>query len=109
MQANALNRDCIKTEKERLEDMFDEADMWLLTERVMDSLIISGVRIYFPKPGEQLPVPPDDIHSFAVKGTIGERCCLLAYLRKNWHVLAPPDYEHSGAAIMEAVRRGKCP
>lgn len=36
MQANALNRDCTKTEKERLnrmlEEMFEEADMWLVSE-----------------------------------------------------------------------------
>lgn len=33
MQTNALNSDCTKTEKERLnhmlEEMFEEADMWL--------------------------------------------------------------------------------
>ncbi|EAW0683078.1 virulence protein MsgA [Salmonella enterica] len=36
MQTNALNSDCTKTEKERLnrmlEDMFEEADMWLVAE-----------------------------------------------------------------------------
>ncbi|HEI8856723.1 TPA: DinI family protein [Citrobacter koseri] len=36
MQANALNSDCTKTEKERLnrmlEEMFEEADMWLVNE-----------------------------------------------------------------------------
>lgn len=36
MQANALNSDCTKTEKEHLhrmlEEMFEEADMWLVTE-----------------------------------------------------------------------------
>lgn len=34
MQANAVNSDCTKTEKEKLnrliEEMFDEADMWLI-------------------------------------------------------------------------------
>lgn len=34
MQANALNSDCTKTEKERLnrmlEEMFEDADMWLV-------------------------------------------------------------------------------
>ncbi|QXC99311.1 DinI family protein [Klebsiella sp. PL-2018] len=34
MQANALNSDCSKTEKEKLnrmiEEMFDDADMWLV-------------------------------------------------------------------------------
>ncbi|EAS0467269.1 hypothetical protein ICQ41_004283 [Salmonella enterica] len=73
----------------------------------MDSLIISGVRIYFPKPGEKLPVPPDNTHNFAIKGTLDERCCLLAFLNKKWHVLALPEYNHTGAAIMEAVRLGK--
>ncbi|EAR3874069.1 virulence protein MsgA [Salmonella enterica] len=36
MQANALNSDCTKTEKEQLhrmlEEMFEEADMWLVAE-----------------------------------------------------------------------------
>ncbi|BCU49095.1 MULTISPECIES: DinI family protein [Enterobacteriaceae] len=36
MQANALNSDCTKTEKERLnrmlEEMFEESDMWLVSE-----------------------------------------------------------------------------
>ncbi|ASE85196.1 DinI family protein [Citrobacter koseri] len=36
MQANALNSDCTKTEKERLnrmlEEMFEESDMWLVNE-----------------------------------------------------------------------------
>ncbi|MBE4895040.1 DinI family protein [Enterobacter asburiae] len=36
MQANALNSDCTKIEKERLnrmlEEMFEESDMWLVSE-----------------------------------------------------------------------------
>ncbi|EBF7358874.1 DinI family protein [Salmonella enterica] len=36
MHANALNSDCTKTKKERLnrmlEEMFEEADMWLVSE-----------------------------------------------------------------------------
>ncbi|ELO8096060.1 DinI family protein [Salmonella enterica] len=36
MHANALNSDCTKTEKERLnrmlEEMFEEADMWLVSD-----------------------------------------------------------------------------
>ncbi len=36
MQANALNSDCTKTEKERLnrmlEEMFEEADMWMVAD-----------------------------------------------------------------------------
>ncbi|VEB60595.1 virulence protein [Salmonella enterica subsp. enterica] len=37
MQANALNSDCTKTEKRKrlhrmLEEMFEEADMWLVAE-----------------------------------------------------------------------------
>ena len=36
MQANALNSDCTKTEKERLnrmlEEMFEESDMWLVND-----------------------------------------------------------------------------
>ena len=36
MQANAVNSDCTKTEKEKLnrliEEMFEEADMWLVSD-----------------------------------------------------------------------------
>lgn len=36
MQANALNSDCTKTEKERLnrmlEEMFEESDFWMISE-----------------------------------------------------------------------------
>ncbi|EIO3726312.1 DinI family protein [Salmonella enterica subsp. enterica serovar Brandenburg] len=36
MQGNALNSDCTKTEKERLNrmlgEMFEEADMWLVSD-----------------------------------------------------------------------------
>ncbi len=36
MQANAVNSDCTKTEKEKInrliEEMFEEADMWLISE-----------------------------------------------------------------------------
>lgn len=36
MQTNALNSDCTKTEKERLnrmlEEMFEEADMWMVED-----------------------------------------------------------------------------
>lgn len=36
MQANALNSDCTKTEKERisrmLEEMFEESDMWMVAD-----------------------------------------------------------------------------
>lgn len=36
MQANALNSDCTKTDKERLnrmlEEMFEEADMWMVAD-----------------------------------------------------------------------------
>ena len=37
MQANAVNSDCSKSEKEKLnrlvEEMFEESDMWLVSER----------------------------------------------------------------------------
>lgn len=70
----------------------------------MDSLIISGVTIYFPKLGEILPVPPDNMPSFAVKGTSDKRWCLLACVNKKWHVMELPEYNHTGSAIMEAAR-----
>lgn len=70
----------------------------------MDSLIISGIRIYFPKPGERLPVPPDNMRNFAVKGTVGERCCLWHICAKigmfsrflNMNILERPLWKQSG-------------
>lgn len=73
----------------------------------MDNIIISGIRIYFPKPGEKLQVPPDTIPTFAIRGTVGSRCCLLGFLQNSWMMLSLPEYEHSGKAIMAAVRQGK--
>ncbi|MET4982512.1 hypothetical protein [Klebsiella aerogenes] len=73
----------------------------------MENIIISGVRIYFPKPGEKLPAPPNNMPNFAIRGTADGRCCLLGYLQNSWMVLSLPEYEHSGKAIMAAVRQGK--
>ncbi|EMJ8296083.1 hypothetical protein [Klebsiella aerogenes] len=73
----------------------------------MDNIIISGVRIYFPKPGERLPQPPDTMPTFAIRGTVDSRCCLLGFLQNSWMVLSLPEFEHSGKAIMAAVRQGK--
>lgn len=73
----------------------------------MDSIIISGVRIYFPRPGEKLPTPTSDMRSFAIKGTVDERCCLLAFVRSRWIVLSLPEFDSSGQAITAAVRQGK--
>ncbi|HBW7245063.1 hypothetical protein NFJ68_07035 [Klebsiella aerogenes] len=73
----------------------------------MDNIIISGVRIYFPKPGEKLPLPPFNMPNFAIRGTVDDRCCLLGYLQNSWMVLSLPEYEHSGKAIMSAVRQRK--
>ena len=73
----------------------------------MDNIIISGVRIYFPRPGEGLPTPSADIRTFAIKNTIDTRCCLLAFQNGQWHVLSLPEYQNSGKAIMEAVKLGQ--
>ena len=73
----------------------------------MDNMIIGGVRIYFPRPGEKLPVPSEDICNFAIKGTTGDRCCVLEFFDGEWRVLSLPEYESSGKAIMAAVRQGK--
>lgn len=73
----------------------------------MDNIIISGVRIYFPKPGERLPVPPNNMPTFAIKGTVEGRCCLLAYQQDSWMVLSLPEYENLGKAIMAAARQGE--
>ncbi|ELT0935340.1 hypothetical protein R7Y08_004135 [Enterobacter roggenkampii] len=73
----------------------------------MDNIIISGVRIYFPKPGERLPQPPDNMPTFAIRGTVDSRYCLLGFLQNSWMALSLPEFEHSGKAIMAAVRQGK--
>jgi len=73
----------------------------------MDNMIIGGVRIYFPRPGEKLPAPSADIRTFAIKGTTGGRYCVLGFCEGKWVVLSLPEYESSGKAIMEAVRQGK--
>jgi hypothetical protein len=73
----------------------------------MDNMIIGGVRIYFPRPGEQLPIPSGDIRTFAIKGTTGDRCCLLGFCNGKWVVLSLPEYESSSKAIMAAVRQRK--
>jgi hypothetical protein len=73
----------------------------------MDNMIISGVRIYFPLPGERLPFPSSDIRSFAIKSTTGSHSCLLEFQRGEWLVLPLPEFETSGKAIMAAVRLGK--
>ncbi len=73
----------------------------------MDNMIIGGVRIYFPRPGEKLPIPSTDMRTFAIKDTTSERCCLLGFWHGNWHVLSLPEYENSGRAIMEAVKQAK--
>ncbi|EPE9061088.1 hypothetical protein ACAF60_10455 [Klebsiella aerogenes] len=73
----------------------------------MDNIIFSGVRIYFPKPGERLPQPPDAIPTYAIQGTVDSRCCLLGFLQNSWMVLSLPEYEHSGKAIMAAARQAK--
>jgi hypothetical protein len=36
----------------------------------MDNMIISGIRIYFPLPGERLPLPSKDMQTFAIKSTL---------------------------------------
>lgn len=74
---------------------------------MMDSIIISGVRINFPRPGEKLPIPSGEIRSFAVKSTADERCCLLAFVRTRWIVLPLPEFNSTGQAITAAVKQGK--
>lgn len=73
----------------------------------MDNMIIGGVRIYFPCPGEKLPTPSSDMQSFAIKGTTGGRYCVLEFCDGEWRVLSLPEYESAGKAIMAAVRQGK--
>lgn len=73
----------------------------------MHNTIISGVRIYFSKPGERLPLPPDTMSTFAIRGTVDSRCCLLGFLNNSWMLLSMPEFEHLGKAIIVAVRQEK--
>ncbi len=73
----------------------------------MDNMIIGGVRIYFPRPGEKLPTPFHDMQTFAIKGTTGVHCCLLDFWEGEWRVFSLTEYESSDNAIMAAVRPGK--
>ena len=77
----------------------------------MDNMIVSSVRIYFPRPGEKLPIPSADMRTFAIKSTTAIVAAfwgsgVLGFWDGKWRVLSMPEYESSEKAIM-AVVRGK--
>ena len=73
----------------------------------MDNMIISGIRIYFPKQGERLPTPEKGTRTFAV-AVVGEnQFNLYAFINSRWVVMAMPEFDSVGKAIMGAIRQGK--
>lgn len=73
----------------------------------MDNMIISGIRIYFPKMEEQLSVPEKGMRTFAITVADVECFRLLAFINSRWVVMGLPEFDSLGKAIMGAVRQGK--
>lgn len=73
----------------------------------MDNMIISGIRIYFPKTEEPLPVPEKGMRAFAITGAGGEHFRLFAFVDSRWVMMGLPEFNSIGKAIMGAVRQGK--
>ncbi len=73
----------------------------------MDNMIISGIRIYFPKSGEHLPSPDKGMQTFAITVADGECFRLLAFVNSRWVMQGMPEFGNMGQAIMGAVRQGK--
>ena len=73
----------------------------------IDNIIISGIRIYFPKQDELLPTPEKGMRTFAV-AVVGEnQFNLYAFINSRWVVLAIPEFDSVGKAIMGAIRQGR--
>ena len=73
----------------------------------MDNMIISGIRIYFPKTEEQLPVLEKGMRTFAITVADEEHFRLLAFVNSRGVVMGLPEFDSIGKAIMGAVRQGK--
>ncbi|HDG1681671.1 TPA: hypothetical protein PFE14_002113 [Kluyvera ascorbata] len=73
----------------------------------IDNMIISGIRIYFPKTEEQLPAPEKGMRTFAITVADGEHFRLLAFVNSRWVMMGLPEFDNIGKAIMGAVRQGK--
>lgn len=73
----------------------------------MDNMIISGIRIYFPKTEELLPVPEKGMRTFVITVADGECFRLLAFVKSRWVMMGLPEFYSIGKAIMGAIRQGK--
>ncbi|MEB7713560.1 hypothetical protein NGC32_12600 [Kluyvera cryocrescens] len=73
----------------------------------IDNMIISGIRIYFPKKEELLPAPEKGMRTFAITVADGEHFRLFAFVNSRWVMMGLPEFDSIGKAIMGAVRQGK--
>ncbi|OKV10313.1 hypothetical protein AWP65_18615 [Escherichia coli] len=73
----------------------------------IDNMIISGIRIYFPKTEELLPAPERGMRTFAITVADGEHFRLFAFVNSRWVMMGLPEFDSIGKAIMGAVRQGK--
>ena len=73
----------------------------------IDNMIISGIRIYFPKTEELLPAPEKGMRTFAITVADGEHFRLFAFVNSRWVMMGLPEFDSIGKAIMGAVRQGK--
>ncbi|HFK4066672.1 hypothetical protein AB9B48_23130 [Kluyvera ascorbata] len=74
---------------------------------MMDNMIISGIRIYFPKSEEPLPTPEKGMQTFAIRDAGEEQFSVLAFINSRWISPGLPQCESMGKAIMMVVRQGK--
>ncbi|HAT1569259.1 TPA: hypothetical protein I8Y10_000573 [Kluyvera cryocrescens] len=74
---------------------------------MMDNMIISGIRIYFPKSEESLPTPVKGMQTFAIRAAGEEQFSVLAFINSRWISPGFPQCESMGKAIMMAVRQSK--
>lgn len=71
----------------------------------INNMIISGIRIYFPKAEERLPAPEKGMRTFAITVTDGEHFRLLAFVNSRWVVMGLPELDSIGKSIMRVVRQ----
>lgn len=51
---------------------------------MMDNMIISGIRIYFPKSEEPLPTPVKGMQTFAIRAAGEEQFSVFALINSRW-------------------------
>ena len=74
---------------------------------MMDNMIISGIRIYFPKSEESLPTPVKGMQTFAIMAVGEEQFSVLAFINSRWISPGFPQCESMDKAIMIVARKGK--